>query len=84
MPDSIVRASEVSFNEAILRVAAAHNRQVTFRYAKGDGNMIETRVLVPSRVMNVDGHVTFSGYDEDRNQVRAYRMDRMKGEVKIV
>ncbi len=80
----MIRASEVSFNEAILRVAAAHNRQVTFRYAKGDGGMIETRVLVPSKVMNVDNHVTFAGYDEDRDQVRAYRMDRMKGEVKIV
>ena len=79
----MIRASEVSFNEAVLRVAAAHNRQVTFRYAKGDGSMIETRVLVPSKVKEVDGHVTFSGYDEDRDQIRAYRMDRMKGEVRL-
>jgi predicted DNA-binding transcriptional regulator YafY len=80
----VVRASEVSFNEAMLRVAAAHNRLASFRYAKGDGEVIEARTLKPSAVRTVEDHVTFTGYDPDRDEVRAYRLDRIKGEVGIV
>lgn len=87
---NLVRASDVSFNEAIFRVAAAHNREVEFRYAKGKGEVIETRVLKPTGVKRVvtnngnDSHVTFEGYDPDRDKVRQYRLDRVKGEARIV
>lgn len=81
-PDAVL-ASEVSFNEAVLRLAAAHQRPVTFRYAKGTGAVIETRTLTPGQVRNVDGHVTFTGFDPDRQAVRAYRSDRIKGEVSL-
>jgi predicted DNA-binding transcriptional regulator YafY len=78
-----VRASEVSFNEGLMRLAAVHGKTVTFRYAKGDGAVIETRSLKPETVTEVKGHMTFTGYDPDRDEPRAYRIDRMKGEVRV-
>jgi predicted DNA-binding transcriptional regulator YafY len=56
---------------------------VTFRYAKGDGKNIEQRSLVPADVKAVNGHATFTGYDPDRDDVRAYRTDRIKGQVAV-
>lgn len=82
-PPALVRASDVSFNEGLLRLAATHQRTVEFRYAKGSGTVIETRSLVPQDVREVGDHLTFIGHDPDRDDVRAYRVDRMKGEVTI-
>lgn len=83
----VIRASEVSFNEGLLRLAAVHHKPVTFRYAKGKGDVIEQRSLIPSDVRNVtEGgavHATFTGYDPDREDVRAYRTDRIKGQVAV-
>lgn len=81
--DPLVRASEVSFNEGLMRLAAVHGKTVTFRYAKGGGAVIETRVLKPENVQQVGDHVTFTGYDPDRDEPRAYRVDRIKGEVSV-
>lgn len=81
--DPVVLASSVSFNEALMRLAAAHDRTVTFRYAKGGGTVIEQRVLKPQSVQTVGDHVTFIGHDPDRDDVRAYRVDRIKGEVSV-
>ena len=72
-------AKDVSFNEGMLRLAAIHKRQVTFRYAKGDGGFIEQRNLNPERVED-DGESVI-GRDPDRDDVRRYRLDRIKGEV---
>lgn len=80
-PAGAVLASSISFNEAILRVAAAHNRPVTFRYAKGKGGIIESRTLVPGTLKDLGDHKTFTGWDPDRDAVRAFRLDRIKGEV---
>jgi predicted DNA-binding transcriptional regulator YafY len=83
-PVDAVLASDVSFNEALLRLAAIHERTVEFRYAKGkSGRTIETRRLVPQEVRQVGDHLTFVGFDPDRDDVRAYRVDRMKGEVTV-
>jgi hypothetical protein len=81
--DPVVAASDVSFNEGLLRLAAVHGKTVHFRYAKGDGAVIELRSLVPEKVNEVGGHVTFTGFDPDRGEPRAYRVDRMKGEVTV-
>jgi predicted DNA-binding transcriptional regulator YafY len=81
--DGVPLASQISFNEGLLRLAAVHSKTVTFRYAKGDGAVIETRTLQPTEVKEVAGHVTFTGYDPDRDEPRAYRVDRMKGEVSV-
>lgn len=79
-----VAASAVSFNEGLMRLAAVHGKTVTFRYAKGEGRIIEQRTLAPTDVKEVAGHVVFTGYDPDRDEPRAYRIDRMKGEVTIL
>ena len=79
---SRIRASEVSFNEGILRLAAVHEQRVSFRYAKGDGAHIEQRTLVPETLFKAnDGSLLVAGQDPDRNEYRAYRVDRIKGEV---
>lgn len=76
---SAVKAADISFNEGLMRLAAIHKKIVSFRYAKGDGQVIEARSLVPSDVKTVGDHVTFTGYDPDRDEIRAYRVDRIKG-----
>lgn len=83
-----IRATEITYNEGILRLAAIHNKQVEFRYAKGDGGVIELRALKPNAVDIVsagkaDEHVTVTGYDPDRDSVRHYRLDRIKGDVRV-
>lgn len=85
MPDeTVIYASTIPFNEALLRLAAIHHKTVTFAYAKGEGTTIEQRKLIPSDVKNVRGHVTFTGYDPDREAARAYRTDRIKGQVEVI
>lgn len=79
-----VRASDVSFNEGVLRLAAIHNKKVVFRYAKGEkGAVIETREFKPGSISGEGAALRFTGYDEDRDAVRAYRIDRIKGEVRF-
>lgn len=85
MSTDAVRASEVSFNEGVMRLAAVHEKTVEFRYAKADGRIIETRALQPESVtVTKDGHTTFVGYDPDRGEPRSYRVDRIKGEARFV
>ncbi len=76
-----VLASEISFNEAMLRLAAIHKKTAIFRYAKGLGGVIEVRALVPCNLKDHGDHVTFTGDDPDRNAPRSYRSDRIKGDV---
>jgi predicted DNA-binding transcriptional regulator YafY len=76
--------SEASENASLLQVAALHGRTVEFRYAKGSGDVIETRRLVPGKLDQVGEHLTVTGYDPDRDEPRAYRLDRIKGTVSVV
>lgn len=78
-----VRASDVSLNEGLLRLAGVHNVPVTFRYAKGENQPIEARTFIPAQVKDKGDHVTFVGYDEDRGAVRSFRSDRIKGQVSL-
>lgn len=78
-----VNAEDVSFNEGLIRFAIVHRRVVLFRYGKGDGSHIETRSLIPSSIETIGDHETVTGYDPDRDEPRAYRLDRIKGEVNI-
>ena len=83
--DQIVRASDVSFNEGVLRLAAVHGRKVEFRYAKSDTAPIEHRSFIPEHVNTTrEGNVVVLGPDDDRDgAIRSYRIDRIKGEVSI-
>lgn len=82
-PQGAVRASDVSLNEGLLRLAGVHNVPVTFKYAKAVDKPIETRTFVPSQVKDKGDHVTFVGYDEDRGGIRSFRSDRIKGQVSL-
>lgn len=79
------RASEVSFNEGVLRLAAVHKRPVMFRYAKDERAPIEHRTFVPETVAHTNaGATVVVGPDPDRSgEYRSYRIDRIKGEVKF-
>lgn len=78
------RASDISFNEALLRLGAVHARKVHFRYAKTDTAPIEEREFVPEGVYETrDGNIVVVGQDDDRDGIRSYRLDRIKGEVSI-
>lgn len=77
------RASEVSLNEALIRVAAIHKIPVTFRYVKSTTAPVEARRFVPKEVRTLADHVTFVGYDEDRDAFRSFRSDRIKGQVAL-
>ena len=80
----VVRASDITFNEGVLRLAAVHGRKVGFRYAKSSSAPIEHRSFVPEHVYTTrDGNVVIVGPDEDREAPRSYRLDRIKGEVYI-
>lgn len=82
-PDEQVHVEDVSANEALLRVATVHGLTVSFKYAKGKGDVIEQRRLQPTDLLAKADHVTFVGNDPDRDDVRAYRTDRIKGLVEI-
>jgi hypothetical protein len=79
------KASEVSFNEGVLRLAAVHKRAVQFRYAKLPTAPIEMRSFVPDRLFTTEaGYQTVVGPDPDRDgEFRMYRLDRIKGEVQF-
>lgn len=81
----VVRASDISFNEGVLRLAAVHGRKVEFRYAKSATAPVEARSFVPVSVASTkEGNIIVIGPDEDRDgAIRAYRLDRIKGEVSI-
>lgn len=83
VPVGAVRAGDVPLNEALLRVAAAHNVPATFRYVKGPSMPVENRTLIPAGIKKFPDHVTFTGYDEDRGAVRAFRSDRIRGTVSV-
>jgi predicted DNA-binding transcriptional regulator YafY len=79
-----VKASQISFNEAILRVAVIHERVVEFRYEKGPDQPIEHRRFKPESIKQTKEHMSFVGYDEDREALRTFRVDRIKRDVRIV
>lgn len=73
--------AKTDYNRAVFRFAAKHDREVRFRYAKGEKQaQIEERVVTPVSVKN--GLVV--GLDSDREDYRSYRLDRVLGEVTIV
>ncbi len=72
-----------SLNEQLIQVAINHDIEVEFAYAKGSGEVIEHRRLVPTKLDDAKGHKIVTGFDPDRDDVRAYRLDRIKGTVSI-
>ena len=80
-----VKASTISFNEAMLRIALIHRKQVEFRYEKDEKAPIESRRLIPSSItIAKNGDMSFFGFDPDREAERQFRVDRIKGDVRFV
>lgn len=84
LPDQTL-APQGSYVEAVLTLAATHGKTVKFGYAKGNGDYIENRRLIPGKVeVAKNGYTIVVGHDPDRDDVRAYRVDRIKGQVSLV
>jgi predicted DNA-binding transcriptional regulator YafY len=83
-PSNLVKASDLSVNDALIRVAELHGLRVRFRYAKTVTAPVETRTFVPKGLQVLADHTTFNGIDEDRGGFRSFRTDRIKGTVEVV
>ncbi len=77
----IPSAHNVTFNEAMLRVAAIHKRTVCFRYQKVKGGYIESRRLNPEAIVGEGETLGVSGKDPDRDAPRRFRLSQIQGEV---
>jgi predicted DNA-binding transcriptional regulator YafY len=76
--------AEQDLNAGLARLAVKHGRTLEFRYAKGDGTMIETRRLQVEELRDLSMGVTaLVGQDPDRNGLRAYRLDRIQGVITL-
>jgi predicted DNA-binding transcriptional regulator YafY len=83
--EKIVRASDISFNEGIMRLAAIHKKTVEFRYVKGPGAPVETRRLVPTNVRGEGEKLSFLGHDPDRDDnFRQFNLSKIKGSVAVI
>lgn len=81
-----INLSDISFNEAVMRLSAYHGARAGFRYTKdAPGNPVEDRTLdVEEVTVSQDGNVICTGTDPDRNGApRAYRLDRIHGAIKV-
>jgi predicted DNA-binding transcriptional regulator YafY len=73
-----------SLNATLLQHGIDSKLTCRFRYAKGNNeSVIETRFLVPYNIVSIGDHETVMGYDPDRDEPRAYRLDRIKGLVEF-
>lgn len=72
-----------SLGETLLAAAIKFGCTTYFGYAKGNGNTIEQRKLTPYEIREVPGGKIVFGYDPDREDVRAYRLDRIKGGIAL-
>lgn len=79
-----VKASQISFNEGLMRLAKIHQRTVEFRYEKSPGAPIETRRLKPETIRETSRGMSFVGFDPDRVETRSFRVDRIRGDVLVV
>lgn len=69
---------------ADLGEAVGRRRRVTFRYHTVDANRTEERTIHPFGLGLVDGNWHLVGHDEDRGGMRNFRLDRIRGKVKII
>jgi hypothetical protein len=71
-----------AWNLSAIETAASYGITVQFRYAKSESAPIETRTLRDLAVVTTEeGEKLATGIDPDRDGVRAFRLDRIKGFV---
>lgn len=79
-----VKASAVPFNEAVLRLATLHKKEVEFRYVKDEAHAPETRRFVPESITESANGMSFRGYDTDRQATRTFLVPKIRGDVRFV
>lgn len=74
-----------SFNLTAFQAAKELGLSVEFKYSKGNVGGIETRTLaeIDSVHETAKGHTVVTGYDEDREDPRMFRVDWVKGFVTV-
>lgn len=73
-----------AFNAVAIQTAASYGLSISFRYAKSEDAPIETRSLRDVAVVHTEeGETLATGIDPDRDGVRAFRLDRIKGYVSV-
>ena len=73
---------ELDWNRAAVAAAIHFEKEISFSYDKGEG-VIEQRRLFPKASYDAPNGIVITGDDPDRNDVRAFRLDRIQGEVVI-
>ena len=74
------------WNQDAIAAAIEYQRTARFSYEKqsGPGGIIERRTLAPTEICyTLDGAPFVVGYDTDREDVRAFRLDRIVGYVEV-
>lgn len=79
----------LSWNQSALELAGDFGRTVQFTYQKasGPGGVMETRRLVPDEnpvFSTRAANLAVTGHDIDRNDQRAFRLDRIVGYVTVL
>ena len=73
---------DLDWNRSAAAAAIHFEKEISFSYDKGEG-VIEQRRLFPKASYDAPNGTVIMGDDPDRNDVRAFRLDRIQGEVVI-
>lgn len=80
--NTVVAPSAEAFNIAVAKVATEFNRQIGFGYTKSDGEYTD-RVLEVEHVIEGSKGTLIVGRDTEADDWRAFRVDRIDGEVEL-
>lgn len=75
-----------TFNEAAIMVAIQYEKTITFSYPHSRGSLglgSEKRRLIPQVLNKIGDNYVVTGHDIDRDALRAFRVDRIVGEVGV-
>ena len=81
--DRVPAPEDLDWNETAIAAAVHFEKAIKFAYDKGEG-VIEQRTLYPKASYAAPNGIVVVGDDPDRNDVRAFRLDRIQGEVVVV
>lgn len=76
-----------TFNEAQTLIAIQYGRKITFSYPQSRGSLgigRETRTLIPQVLNKIGENYVVTGHDIDRDALRAFRVDRIVGDVAVL
>ena len=76
--DSIPDPDNLDWNDALSRPRSTSRRRSSSPYDKGEG-VIEQRRLFPKVSYAAPNGIVITGDDPDRDDVRAFRLDRIQG-----